>query len=327
MSKLAISGVGVVSSTSFLAWLMKMPLAKVGIGVAVVATVVMIGHDLASSPSRLQNWWTQLTQTSPPPTGHATAKFETASKPDPELTAAKALWASVPRFTDARALSDLKKRVMLEHDPDRKFALLQQMGVKVSRAAFDRWLKEATTTQKSYRRDTNELLTNFSGLFNEFVALWAEEDPVSATAWLITQTATASELREVLLSAGKSKQLQLGPWRAMMEGIGDPEERALAELVLKSLEGQDQLLACLGKGVSAAALQDDDFVTSLALNRFGNEVWTPLIDTLARLENKAFLCIALKRVLEDSNKPFRRLALQGLSSSPKFANLFKAMHQ
>ena len=78
--------------------------------------------------------------------------------------AARRKWDASFQFTSAMALDDRKKRVLLEGDNDVRYALLQKMGVGLSRAGFDQLIAKGMDASVAPWRNTSWAMATTAGV-------------------------------------------------------------------------------------------------------------------------------------------------------------------
>lgn len=96
---------------------------------------------------------------------------------------ARAIWEATVTFPGQAAYQKALREAVYEKDPDRKFALLHAMGVRLSRAAFDREIasKNGNWADPSKWQMFSHLTAD--DMFAGFTEEWRKESPREALAW------------------------------------------------------------------------------------------------------------------------------------------------
>lgn len=163
------------------------------------------------------------------------------------------------QFTSAMALDERKKQVLLESDPDARFALLQKMGVLISRAAFDQLIAQGMDASVAPWRDTFAVLANRTDMFDNYLMAWSNEDPLAALNWVTAQPDGSLGMRKQLLYALDSQQLQPDTLREWISSLKAKSMQQEASLALEWLCDPSSLISHMGTG------GNDGFLVDLAL--------------------------------------------------------------
>ncbi|MEN3940578.1 sigma-70 family RNA polymerase sigma factor [Prosthecobacter sp. SYSU 5D2] len=224
--------------------------------------------------------------------------------------AKKGSWQGSFEFTSAMALDERKKQVLLESDPDKRYALLQQMGIGLSRAGFDKLIAQGMDASVAPWRDTFAVLENRLDMFDNYLMAWSNEHPLAALDWVASQPDGGLGMRKQLLyalEAGQFEKAALGEW---ISGLKKESMQKEAALALEWLDDPSLLIARLGTG------GNDGFLVDLAMLRGGEKLnWEAFGSRLG--EGKTTIVARTMRLILDSELSFQTIVpfLQGLATS------------
>ncbi len=163
------------------------------------------------------------------------------------------------QFTNAMAFVEQKKAVLLEADPDARYARLQAMGLRLSRAGFDALIAQGMDASVAPWRNTFDVLANHTEAFDHYVMAWSNEDPLAALNWVTSQPDGASGLRKQLLYVLTTKQFTpdaLGTW---ITGLPTASMKHEATLALEAMQNPSAPIAHMNTG------DNEGFLVDLAL--------------------------------------------------------------
>ncbi|SKB05967.1 RNA polymerase sigma factor, sigma-70 family [Prosthecobacter debontii] len=208
---------------------MKLPLSA-----ATTLLLVLAGYDLASSDSSLMYWLTGASHSEPPAGvnskhGQNSRLSLSADEKAKWLAEARDIWAGAPRIPQQR-LQQLMSQFLTESDPEKQFPILQDMGIKIQRSAFDQLVTTRTSAPaQSYQANFHLL----KSLWKEFI----RAHPREAVAWAYATSGYTSkdlnELDTVLAISAPSQRRNVAAWAAFMETSPDPRIPAHAQLWLE----------------------------------------------------------------------------------------------
>lgn len=222
----------------------------------------------------------------------------------------KGTWQGSFEFTSAMALDERKKQVLLESDPNKRYALLQQMGIGLSRAGFDKLIAQGMDASVAPWRDTFAVLENRLDMFDNYIMAWSNEQPLAALDWVTSQPDGGLGMRKQLLyalEAGQFQKAALGEW---ISGLKKESMQKEAALALEWLDDPSLLIARLGTG------GNDGFLVDLALLRGGEKLnWAAFGRRLG--EGKSTIVARTMRQILDSGLPFQTIVpfLEGMAAS------------
>ncbi|HYF35523.1 MAG TPA: sigma-70 family RNA polymerase sigma factor, partial [Prosthecobacter sp.] len=131
----------------------------------------------------------------------------------------KGKWEGTFQFTSAMAQDALKKQVLLEMDPDKRYALLQKMGIGLSRKGFDELIAKGMDASVAPWRDTYAVLASRTDMFDNYLMAWSNEDPMAALNWASSQPDGPLGVRKQLLYALEAGQLDPETLREWIGGL------------------------------------------------------------------------------------------------------------
>ncbi|SKA99308.1 RNA polymerase sigma factor, sigma-70 family [Prosthecobacter debontii] len=231
--------------------------------------------------------------------GSASATLaQSGSSRTPSAGAAKkGKWEASFRFTSAMALDQQKKQVLLESDPDARYALLQQMGVRLSRAGFDQLIAKDLDASVASWRDTYTVLSNRAEAFDNYLMAWSNEAPLDALAWVAAQPDGGLGLRKQLLYVLANKQVPSETLREWIGTLTTPTMRQEAMIALESIGNPASLIARMGTG------GNEGFLVDLALLHRGKDLdWAAFGRKLAAGKS-AIVARAMRLALDEGVSP------------------------
>ncbi|TDU68053.1 RNA polymerase sigma factor (sigma-70 family) [Prosthecobacter fusiformis] len=224
--------------------------------------------------------------------------------------AKKGTWEARFEFTSAMALEERKKQVLLESDPDARYALLQQMGVGLSRAGFDKLIAQGMDASVAPWRDTFAVLENRTDMFDNYLMAWSNENPLAALNWVASQPDGGLGMRKQLLYALEAGQFQPDTLREWISNLKKESMQKEAALALEWLDNPSSLIARLGTG------GNDGFLVDLAMLRSGERLDWAAFGSRLGAGKSAIVARAMRQVL-DSGLSLQTITpfLQGLATS------------
>lgn len=316
------------SMTGGAAMITTMMTAPVGVGLMtalmqsklVLSTVVLVGtvtlaavgYDGLSAGGG--SWW----QWGDSSGGHAVALSGSAGagnagSPNGKVVQnkRKGTWEASFKFTSAMALEQRKKTVLLEADPDARYALLLKMGVKLSRAAFDRLIAQGMDANMAPWRDTHHVLSNHTDAFDNYLMAWSNESPLDALDWVAAQPDGGLGLRKQLLYVLAAGQVTAETLREWIGGLTSGSMKHEAMLALEAMDNPSALIARMGNG------DNEGFLVDLAIVGGGADLdWAAFGRKLATGKS-AIVARAMRLALEEgvSSQHLDQM-IQGLARSP-----------
>ena len=285
------------TSSAMIAALMQSKLLLASIAVVGTAAVATAGYHLASTKTKIP----EHTATGPvrSATGKSTGAGSTAitgNGASPGGTAGvsrQGKWDASFQFTSAMALDERKKQVLLESDPNLRYAMLQKMGVGLSRAAFDQLIAKGMDASVAPWRDTFTLLANHTDAFDNYLMAWSNEDPLAALNWVAAQPDNGVGMRRQLLYALAANQLQPEALREWINGLTVKSEQHEATIALESIGNPASVVARMGTG------DNDGFLVDLAMLQGGENLdWTAFGRKLATAK-PAIVARAMRLALDE----------------------------
>lgn len=282
------------ATTTFMAALAQSKLGLASVIVAGAAAVATAGY-----------YWSPAGAKPPSGPGPGAAFSQKVSKaggnalPNKNLGIAqkRGSWAASFTFTSAMALDERKKQVLLEADADARYALLQKMGVRLSRTAFDQLSAKGLDASVAPWRNTFRVMTNFTDDFDTYLMAWSNEDPLAALDGVTAQPDGGIGLRRQLLYVLAAQQLQPEDLRAWM---GSLKSQIRQKEVMQALEWMNDpagVVAQMGTG------DNDGFLVDLALLQGGpNLDWAAFGRKLASGKS-AIVARAMGLVMDESIAP------------------------
>lgn len=135
---------------------------------------------------------------------------------------ARALFEKVPVFANDAALNTAMWEVLRETDVDKRMALLERMGVGLSRAAVER-MRRLSLGLTGGETTAAILAHNVRNVFEGFLTAWAREQPAEAAAWILSQPGfdesggRAAELVKAMVSVRLEGEVAPELWDALIE--------------------------------------------------------------------------------------------------------------
>lgn len=205
-------------------------------------------------------------------------------------------WEASFQYTSAMALDEKKKEVLLESDPDMRYALLQKMGIRLSRASFDALIAKGMDASVAPWRDTFAVLANRTDAFDSYVMAWSNEDPIGALNWVAAQPDGGLGMRKQLLYALDAGQLQPDTLREWINGLTNKSMKHEAMLALESMSDPSTLIARMGTG------DNEGFLVDLAMLHGGRLDWAAFGRKLAT-GKREIVARAVRQVLDGEVTP------------------------
>lgn len=218
-------------------------------------------------------------------------------------------WEGDFKFTSAMALNERKKKVLLEADPEARFALLQEMGVKLSRAAFDALAAKELDASVAPWRDTFTVLANRTEMFDNYLMAWSNEDPMAVLNWVSAQPDGGLGLRKQLIHALATGQLEPEGLRSWIEGLSSKSMKHEATIAVDSMRDPSSLIARMGTG------DNEGFLVDLAMLQGERLNWSAFAQKLAAGKGE-IVARAMRQMLDGMATPENvNLVIQELSRS------------
>lgn len=195
--------------------------------------------------------------------GRPKANGSGSAKGQPGNAGRKGKWEGTFQFTSAMEQDELKKQVLLEADPDARYALLQKMGIGLSRKAFDELIAKGMDASVAPWRDTYSVLSNRTDLFDNYLMAWSNEDPMAALNWAASQPDGPLGMRKQLLYALEAGQLQPETLREWIGSLTEKVMREEATIALDWLTNPSSIIPLMGTG------GNEGFLVDLAMLRGG----------------------------------------------------------
>ncbi|WP_206171094.1 RNA polymerase sigma factor [Phragmitibacter flavus] len=299
------------TSASLMAALIQSKLVLAAVAVVGTATVATVGYQQMTSPTR-------------PATSQAVKPNNAVSSVNTSINVTfsdhksaagnaswRGKWDASFRFTSAMALNERKKQVLLESDPDLRYALLQKMGVLLSRAAFDDLIAKDLDASVAPWRDPFAVLANRTEMFDHYLMAWSNEDPLAALNWVTAQPDGGLGMRKQLLYALEARQLQPETLREWINSLTVKSMQEEAIIALESIGNPSSLIARMGTG------GNEGFLVDLAMLNNGQGLdWTAFGAKLAAGKS-AIVARAMRLVLKgDIAKPQLDQMIRQLAQSP-----------
>ena len=286
-SATVVSAMMGVTSSSLLAGLLQSKLMLVAAAAVGTATVATVGYRMAAS---------EVDQVAQSP--EALAQSSSVSIPAPATSNGGSVkgngqgrWQSNFQYTGAMALDELKKQVLLEVDPEARYALLQKMGIGLSRAGFDRLAALGMDASVAPWRDTFSVLANRTDMFENYLMAWSNEAPMAALNWTAAQSDGGQGMRKQLLYALEAKQLQPEILQKWIEGLSAKSMKHEASLALESMNDPSTIVARMGTG------DNEGFLVDLAMLQEEKLDWSAFGSKLASGKS-AIVARAMRQALE-----------------------------
>ncbi len=328
MSKLGLSGIGSGLPSGLASTMGTTGLAAISFKglVAILAAIVavgVVGYDLASRDSRLARWLAfgrdqqvVLLAKDQPKAVSVTA----LSTGNEERWAAEAreIWANAPKV-DAMEVYNAGLYFENENrDAAKYYEMLHSVGMKISRAAFDRVMKE--------REAALEQRANFL-LWDKMKRAWIDEAPREALAWTyhindpIWKTNRMEAVSQLLSRATDAIRREPGAWAAFLAASPDPRIAKHSEVWLREADDPGIIWSKAGE-ISLSISGLASHATGMVLN----DTPARALQVLQRCPDKVIRerCIlGLAPRLDGEN--LLQLAGDDFAGEPGLANLLRAM--
>ncbi len=184
-------------------------------------------------------------------------------------------WEGAFKYTSAMALDEQKKKVLLQADPEARYALLQQMGVRLTRAAFDALAAKNLDASVAPWRDTLTVLANRTDMFDNYLMAWSNEDPMAVLNWVTSQPDGGLGMRKQLLYTLSTRQLPPEELRSWIERLTSKSMKHEATIALDSMHDTATLIARMGTG------DNEGFLVDLAMLQGDRLNWSAFAQKLA----------------------------------------------
>jgi RNA polymerase sigma factor (sigma-70 family) len=202
----------------------------------------------------------------------------------------KGKWEGTFKFTSAMAQDALKKEVLLENDPDKRYELLRKMGIGLSRKGFDDLIAKGLDPGAALGRDTFAVLANRTDVFDNYLMAWSNEDPMAALNWASAQPDGPLGMRKQLLYALEAGQLEPETLREWIDTLTKKVMREEATIALEWLGNPTSIIGRMGKGGNEGFLVDLAMLTGgerLDWAAFGQKLGTGKRAIVARAMRQA----------------------------------------
>ncbi|MES2709430.1 MAG: sigma-70 family RNA polymerase sigma factor [Verrucomicrobiota bacterium] len=237
VSAASASAKAAAGSGALFSFLLLMKTKHAVLGTAVVLLLGGIAYHLAAPGTGTPSAGTPGKQTA------SSSPAIAANSGEDRLAAeARAIWEATVTFPGQAAYQKALREAVYEKDPDRKFALLHAMGVRLSRAAFDR---EIASRKGKWADPTKwQMLSRLTAedMFIGFTEEWRKESPREALAWRFRLPMPNSIqwmeyiLRDTTRSAAATG-VDSAAWAAFMKVFPDPAMATHAAFWAKAEEG------------------------------------------------------------------------------------------
>ncbi|MCB1209247.1 MAG: sigma-70 family RNA polymerase sigma factor [Verrucomicrobiales bacterium] len=302
----AVTAMTAVSASTLTAALFQSKLVLAAMAVAGTAAVVGIGFQMGSAgPEARKN--TAVSAVTVVSGADGNTSGQTAAGGDGK---GMGKWNARFEYTSAMALDELKKQVLLESDPEARYALLQKMGVRLSRAGFDQLINLGMDASVAPWRDTFVVLANRTEMFDNYLMAWSNEDPLAALDWVAAQPDGGLGMRKQLLYAIDAKQLRPDTLREWILGLKVKSMQQEAMIALESINDPSSIIAKIGTG------RNDGFLVDLAMVHGDRIDWTAFGRRLAAGKG-SIVARAMQQMIE-GNMPQQQFdqMIQALDTSP-----------
>ena len=299
-----VTAMTAVTASTVTAALFQSKLVLAAMALAGTAAVVGIGYQLGS-PSTGAQGTSAVSTVSSDAGGPGYSQAGAASD-----SASNGKWNARFQYTSAMALDELKKQVLLESDPDTRYALLQKMGIGLSRAGFDQLITMGMDASVAPWRDTFAVLANRTDMFDNYLMAWSNEDPLAALDWVAAQPDGGLGMRKQLLYAIEAKQLRPDTLREWINSLTLKSMQQEAMIALESINDPSSLIAKIGTG------GNDGFLVDLAMVHGDQIDWTAFGHRLAAGKG-TIVARAMRQMLEGDmpQQQFDQM-IQALGTSP-----------
>ncbi|MBL9117604.1 MAG: sigma-70 family RNA polymerase sigma factor [Verrucomicrobiaceae bacterium] len=291
------------TSLTLMAALIQSKLLMGTVAVLGTAGLAAVGYHFASpSPTQTAGMTTTASaQSNDAPAGSGSQTTASAA-------AWKGKWEASFQFTDGMALEERKKQVLLEADPDARYALLQKLGIRLSRAAFDALIAKGLDGSVAPWRNTMDVLANRTEPFDHYLMAWSNEDPMAVLQWVTAQPDGGLGMRKQLLYALEAGQITADTLREWISTLKGPRQLEAAQ-ALQAMSDPSSLIPKLGTG------GNDGYLVDLAM-LYGDDLdWTAFGLKLAQGKGQ-FVARAMRQMLEgELTAEQRGLFMQALGQS------------
>ncbi len=303
-----VTAMTAVTASTVTAALFQSKLALAAMALAGTAAVVGIGYQLGSpsTPGRGSSGAGAVSSVN-----YSDASGSASSQAtDGGENSGTGKWNARFQYTSAMALDELKKQVLLESDPDARYALLQKMGIGLSRAGFDQLIALGMDASVAPWRDTFAVLANRTDMFDNYLMAWSNEDPLAALDWVAAQSDGGLGMRKQLLYAIDAKQLRPDTLREWINSLTMKSMQQEAMIALESISDPSSLIAKIGTG------GNDGFLVDLAMVHGDQIDWTAFGHRLAA--GKGTIVARAMRQMLEGNMPQQQFdqVIQAFATSP-----------
>lgn len=292
-----------VTATTVAAALTQSKFLLVAGALAGTAAIAVTGYHLASPGTGASAYSPQVAEASAfSPQGQQrsgvskSAKGKSAANANGNGAPWRGKWEGSFKFTSAMALEEKKKQVLLEADPEVRFALLQKMGIRLSRAGFDALAAKDMDASVAPWRDTFMVLANRTEMFDNYLMAWGNEDPLGALDWVAAQPDGGLGLRKQLLYALTAKRPDPETLRRWVAGLTTPVMKKEATIALESIDDPSKLVALMGTG------GNEGFLVDLAMLQGDRLDWAAFARKLA-MGKSAIVARAMRQILDGAVTP------------------------
>ncbi|MES2507699.1 MAG: sigma-70 family RNA polymerase sigma factor [Verrucomicrobiota bacterium] len=286
----------VPASSTLVAALMQSKFLLTTAALVSTVTVVAVGYSLSSPSAGTPGSYAAGSTTLNAPGSRGPANAGGGSLKGKAGTR-QGKWDASFQFTSAMALEERKKQVLLESDPDARYALLQKMGVGLSRAAFDQLIAKGMDASVAPWRDTHHVLTNHTDAFDNYLMAWSNESPLDALAWVAAQPDGGLGLRKQLLYVLATQQVPPDTLREWISSLTSKSMKHEATIALESIGNPASLIARMGTG------GNEGFLVDLAMLQGGPHLdWTAFGSKLAA-GRSAIVARAMRLALDEDISP------------------------
>jgi RNA polymerase sigma factor (sigma-70 family) len=215
------------------------------------------------------------------------------------------------QFTNEMAFVEKKKAVLLEADPELRYALLQAMGLRLSRAGFDSLIAQGMDASVAPWRNTFDVLANRTEAFDHYVMAWSNEDPLGALNWVTSQPDGALGMRKQLLYVLTTKQFTPDALSTWITGLPTASMKHEATLALEAMRNPSAPIAHMGTG------DNEGFLVDLALLHGERLDWSAFGRKLA-VGKRTIVARVMRNVVDNGVSSPQHLdaLIQGLAHSP-----------
>lgn len=289
------------TTSTFVAAVMQSKLVLIASALAGTATLAVVGYHVASADTAPQGPYAYSSTggasgSQSPHRAGGPAKGKGTRGAGKGGSTWQGKWEGSFKFTSAMALEEKKKQVLLEGDPEVRYALLQKMGVRLSRAAFDALAAKEMDASVAPWRDTFAVLANRTEMFDNYLMAWSNEEPLGTLDWVAAQPDGGLGLRKQLLYTLTAKQLQPETMKEWIDGLKAGTMKHEATIALESISDPSTLIARMGTG------DNEGFLVDLAMLQGERLDWAAFGQKLATVK-RAVVARAMRQMLDGAATP------------------------